>query len=123
MLDELLKEVVHLKDNPFKKMPNLKFLIIKNVIIGDFKYLPNDLRVLDWFGCRLEALPSSFQPDKLVELIMPHSHIKYLWKGIKVRFSVMSKHAFLIYIYVYQNFIFFIRFFITGFRGFKMHQS
>ena len=59
-----------------EKMKNLKFLIIDNVdICGGFKYLPNDLRLLDWPGCPLSSLPSNFQPQKLIALNMPKSQV------------------------------------------------
>ncbi|RXH97872.1 hypothetical protein DVH24_010197 [Malus domestica] len=42
--------------------------------------LPNSLRYLKWKGYPLESLPSNFTPENLVELHMPHSKVKKLWK-------------------------------------------
>nr|XP_023917798.1 TMV resistance protein N-like [Quercus suber] len=77
------KTVKHLDADVFSRMKNLKYLKIKNVTLQGLNYLPNGLRLLDWPEYPLEALPSSFQPEKLVELIMPRSRLKYLCKGFK----------------------------------------
>ena len=53
-------------------------------------YLSNELRIIDWHGYPLKSMPTSFQPNKLVELRMRYSGIKQLWKGIVVRFSLMQ---------------------------------
>ncbi|MED6111123.1 hypothetical protein PIB30_049631 [Stylosanthes scabra] len=47
-------------------------------------FLSNELRYLSWYEYPFTCLPSSFQPNKLVKLILSHSNIKKLWKGIKV---------------------------------------
>ncbi|TYG96502.1 hypothetical protein ES288_A11G355800v1 [Gossypium darwinii] len=62
-----------------KKLRLLKVLCLSNC--DDLKYLSNELRLLDWTGYPLRYLPSSFQPDNLVALLLPHSHIQQLWKG------------------------------------------
>ena len=83
----------------FSKMTNLRFLKIgyvqppQDLVRGPIQlpqglnYLSDELRVLDWHGYPLKSLPTSFQPNKLVELRMHCSDIKQLWKGIMVRFS------------------------------------
>ena len=59
-----------------EKMKNLKFLIVSNVdICRGLKYLPNELRVLDWSGFPLSSLPSNFNPQKLIALNMPESRV------------------------------------------------
>ena len=59
-----------------EKMKNLKFLIVSNVDISrGLKYLPNELRVLDWSGFPLSSLPSNFNPQKLIALNMPESRV------------------------------------------------
>ena len=51
----------------------------------DFKFCYYDLRCLYFYGYSLTSLPNDFNPKNLVELSMPYSRIKQLWKGIKVR--------------------------------------
>ena len=53
-------------------------------------YLPNELRIIEWHGYPLKSMPTSFEPNKLVEFIMHCSNIKQLWKGTMVRFSFMQ---------------------------------
>jgi hypothetical protein len=77
----------------FSKLPNLRFLKIdynlKVELSEGLSYLPNKLRAIDWFQCPLKSLPMGFSLDKLVELNMPSSDIEEIWKGKKVRFSVL----------------------------------
>lgn len=56
--------------------------------------LSNELCVMNMLGYPFESLPIKFQPDDLVELIMPHSCIKKLWDGRKVRFWLMPMYIF-----------------------------
>ncbi|CAN6685013.1 unnamed protein product [Malus baccata var. baccata] len=70
-----------LKRVGFKKMSNLITLIVN----GGYKLtasldLPDSLRYLEWTWYQLESLPSNFCPENLVELYMPHSKVKKLWK-------------------------------------------
>ena len=86
----------------FSKMKNLRLLKIgyeqppQDLIRGPVQlpqglnYLSNELRAIDWQGYPLKSMPTSFQPNKLVELRMHYSDIKQLWKGIMVRFSLMQ---------------------------------
>ncbi|KAK9995179.1 hypothetical protein SO802_024882 [Lithocarpus litseifolius] len=85
----------HLSVEAFSKMSNLRFLKIgyvppQDLIRGPIQlpqglnYLSNELRVIDWHGYPLKSLPTSFQPNKLVELRMHYSDIKQLWKGIMI---------------------------------------
>ncbi|XP_052876992.1 TMV resistance protein N-like isoform X3 [Gossypium arboreum] len=77
-----LSKILNLSVDTFSKMKNLrllKVLCLSNC--DDLKYLSNELRLLDWKGCPLRYLPSSFQPDNLVALPLPYSHIEQLWKG------------------------------------------
>ena len=62
---------------------NLKFLG-NDRFFSNNQHLPNSLRVLDWWYYPSKSLPSTFQPDKLVMLCLPHSRIEKLWIGIKV---------------------------------------
>ncbi|KAK4285375.1 hypothetical protein QN277_002081 [Acacia crassicarpa] len=69
--------VIDWSGKAFKKMSNLKMLIIRNAhfSIGP-KYLPNSLRVLDWTGYPFSYLPSDFNPKELIILKMPESFLK-----------------------------------------------
>ena len=70
----------------FSKMSNLKLLIIHGVHLQHGpKHLSNSLRFLDWSLYPSKSLPSSFQPNELVELHMCHSKIERLWEGVKVQ--------------------------------------
>ncbi|KAH1206311.1 TMV resistance protein N [Glycine max] len=80
------EEIVELNTKAFKKMKNLKTVIIKN---GKFskgpKYLPNNLRVLEWWRYPSHCLPSDFHPKKLAICKLPYSCISSfdldgLWK-------------------------------------------
>ncbi|KAK1407690.1 hypothetical protein QVD17_39312 [Tagetes erecta] len=65
----------------FSKMKKLKFLRISNVDFPQgLNYLPNDLRIIEWYGCSLESLPSKFEPKRIFELEMCSSKLKTLWK-------------------------------------------
>ena len=50
----------------------------------DFKFCYHELRCLYFYGYSLKSLPIDFNPKNLVELSMAYSHIKQLWKGLKV---------------------------------------
>uniref|UniRef100_A0A2N9GMV6 TIR domain-containing protein n=1 Tax=Fagus sylvatica TaxID=28930 RepID=A0A2N9GMV6_FAGSY len=65
---------VHAK--AFKRMKNLKLLIVHNVRICEaLECLPNGLRLLDWPDYSF-PLPSTFCPQQLFKLNMPRSHIR-----------------------------------------------
>jgi hypothetical protein len=59
-----------------EKLKNLKYLKVQNVICEDLKYLPNELRLLDWREFPLSSLPSNFVLQNLVALNMPGSQIQ-----------------------------------------------
>ncbi|KAL0007748.1 hypothetical protein SO802_009250 [Lithocarpus litseifolius] len=77
---------VPLKANVFKKMKNLKFLLVGNVHIGEaLKYLPDELRILEW----RESLSLSSKcclPQEIVVLKMSKSDI-ILEKAFKQGFQ------------------------------------
>ncbi|KAL4379498.1 hypothetical protein GQ457_02G037380 [Hibiscus cannabinus] len=64
-----------------KKLRLLKVLCLSNC--DGLKYLSNELRLLDWERFPLRSLPSGFQPDNLVALLLQHSCIEQLWKGTR----------------------------------------
>ncbi|KAK9933058.1 hypothetical protein M0R45_020271 [Rubus argutus] len=77
-------DVVHSINDSFSNMDKLRLLNIRNVeFSGNIKYLSNELQYLEWHKCPLDCFRSDFQPDKLVELRMPSSRIKQLWRGKK----------------------------------------
>ncbi|XP_050244407.1 disease resistance protein RPV1-like isoform X3 [Quercus robur] len=96
MLNMPIEAVERLSAEAFTKMKNLRFLKIGYVhpsqdLIGGpiqlpqgLSYLSNELRIIDWCGYPLKSMPTSFQPNKLVELRMHNSEIKQLWKGIMI---------------------------------------
>lgn len=94
---------IKLSSKSFRKMPNLRLLAFQS-LNGNFKrinsvylpkgleFLPKKLRYLGWNGCPLESLPSTFCPEKLVELSMRYSNVQKLWHGVqvcKVHISIM----------------------------------
>ena len=70
---------VQLHAEAFKRMENLKLLMVQNIHIhihGEpLKYLPNGLRILKWPEYPF-PLPSKFCPQQLVIMEMPNSGIR-----------------------------------------------
>ena len=67
---------LQLHTKAFKKMKNLKFLIVENVHIGEpLEFLPPSLIFLKWPHYRFHW-PSEYFPKQLVAIEMPHSHIR-----------------------------------------------
>ena len=67
---------VQLHAKAFKKMKNLKFLMVHNVLVSkELKYLPNGLKLLEWHEYPF-SLPSNYCPQQLVVLKMPRSCIR-----------------------------------------------
>ena len=102
MLNMPIEAKEHLSVKAFSKMKILRFLKIGYVhppqdriggpiqLPQGLSYLSNELRIIDWHGYPLKSMPTSFQPNRLVELRTHYSDIKQLWKGIMVRFSLMQ---------------------------------
>ncbi|PIN15225.1 Apoptotic ATPase [Handroanthus impetiginosus] len=64
----------------FKPMINLRVLRINYAKLdGNFKLMPAELKLLQWKGCPLEALPFEFQPHDLAVLDLSESKISQLW--------------------------------------------
>nr|XP_023925113.1 protein SUPPRESSOR OF npr1-1, CONSTITUTIVE 1-like [Quercus suber] len=64
---------VQLHAKAFKKMENLKFLMVRNVLVSkELKYLPNELKLLEWHKYPF-SLPPNYCPQQLVVLEMPRS--------------------------------------------------
>lgn len=86
-------KTVHLSVDTFKKMPNLRILIMYSDpwVKGSNVYVPfglvsnfNKLRYFHWDEYALESLPVTFRAEKLVVLRMERSQLKKLWDGVKV---------------------------------------
>ncbi|KAA3472431.1 TMV resistance protein N-like [Gossypium australe] len=76
-----MSETLTLSTDAFMKMKRLRLLkILCQSNCCDLTYLSNELRLLDWMGCPLRSLPSSFKPENLVILLLPYSNIEQLWK-------------------------------------------
>ncbi|KAL0010746.1 hypothetical protein SO802_005854 [Lithocarpus litseifolius] len=76
------EKVEDLNAETFSKMRNLRLLKICNVRLPQgLISLSSELRLMDWPEYPLKSMPKNFNPDKLVELIMPCSRIKQLWEG------------------------------------------
>ncbi|CAH8286835.1 unnamed protein product [Eruca vesicaria subsp. sativa] len=80
------------KASVFDKMCNLRLLkfYFSNVINNHgvslpqgLEYLPSKLRLLHWEYYPISSLPQCFDPKNLVELNLPNSCVKKLWKGKK----------------------------------------
>ncbi|XP_039032200.1 TMV resistance protein N-like [Hibiscus syriacus] len=75
-------KTLNLSVDAFLKMKRLRLLKVLCFSNCDgLKYLSNELRLLDWKGFPLRSLPSGFQPDNLVALLLQYSRIEQLWKG------------------------------------------
>ncbi|KAM2581381.1 hypothetical protein TB1_003667 [Malus domestica] len=79
-------ENLQLKCADFRKMSNLKMLIVFNseecgtyCKLTASLDLPDSLRYLYWLGYPLKSLPSNFSPEDLVELHMRKSQVNKLW--------------------------------------------
>ncbi|KAI4332387.1 hypothetical protein L6164_017301 [Bauhinia variegata] len=69
-------EELQLTSKSFKKMKKLRLLIIHNAqCSGDLKYLPSELRWLEWPGYPFSSLPVNFSPKKLVFIDMYDSRL------------------------------------------------
>ncbi|CAL5422433.1 unnamed protein product [Camellia sinensis] len=74
-----------LRPKAFAKMSNLRILKICCMYLSEeLKYLPNELRYLDWLGYPMKYMPPTFQPEHLhlgKLRIMNLSHSTYLTKS------------------------------------------
>lgn len=84
---------LHLSPTTFLKMRKLRLLKIYNAsaveeskvyLSEGLQYLPDALRYLRWDGYPLQAMPSQFTPQNLVELNMSYSQVERLWNGVQV---------------------------------------
>ncbi|XP_033141416.1 protein VARIATION IN COMPOUND TRIGGERED ROOT growth response isoform X2 [Brassica rapa] len=82
-------EELHVHENAFKRMRNLRFLKVlgsdesgtmKLRIPKSFDY--SKLKLLRWRDYPMRCLPSKFRPENLVELKMQNSKLEKLWEGV-----------------------------------------
>ncbi|KAG8498447.1 hypothetical protein CXB51_004950 [Gossypium anomalum] len=70
------------RTKPFKSMVNLRLLQVNHVKLeGKFKFVPHELKWLQWQGCALKTLPADFCPQKLAVLDLSESKIEQLWSS------------------------------------------
>ncbi|XVE56181.1 hypothetical protein DITRI_Ditri03aG0217200 [Diplodiscus trichospermus] len=63
-----------------RPMVNLRLLQINHVKLeGRYKFLPPELKWLQWHGCALKTLPSDFCPQKVAVLDLSESEIQQVW--------------------------------------------
>ncbi|KAH0972533.1 hypothetical protein GBA52_024689 [Prunus armeniaca] len=81
--------VVHGDAKCFSRMKKLRLLNLANVnLSNDLEYLSDNLRSLEWAGYPSKYFPSHFNPEKLLELNMCHSHIESFWTGVKILYNL-----------------------------------
>ncbi|KAK5786767.1 hypothetical protein PVK06_041412 [Gossypium arboreum] len=79
-----MNKTLSLSEDAFLKIKRLRLLrVIPHSICRDLVYLSNELRLLDWTGYPLKSLPSSFQPENLVAILLSYSNIEQPWKESK----------------------------------------
>ncbi|KAK2380928.1 disease resistance protein RUN1 [Trifolium repens] len=79
-----IQAMATLRVDAVAQMNHLKLLMLWDLnFSGSLNFLSSELGYLCWNKYPFTSLSSSFEPDKLVELILPHSNIKQLWKGTK----------------------------------------
>ncbi|XP_035540054.1 disease resistance protein RPV1-like [Juglans regia] len=74
------REVI-LYTKSFESMSNLRLLQINYTrLVGRYKYIPAQLKWLQWKGCPLKSLPSDFCPRELAVLDLSESKIERVWR-------------------------------------------
>ncbi|CAL9232842.1 unnamed protein product, partial [Arabidopsis halleri] len=95
---DMSKQTFDANPNVFEKMCNLRLLKLYCSKVEEkhgvyfpqgLEYLPRKLRLLHWEFYPLSSLPESFNTENLLELNLPSSCARKLWKGKKARFLVL----------------------------------
>ncbi|KAL1223802.1 Protein VARIATION IN COMPOUND TRIGGERED ROOT growth response [Cardamine amara subsp. amara] len=90
-LDTREIDELHIHENAFKGMRNLRFLDFGFCYFQDkcplhlpesFDYLPPRLKLLCWPNYPMSSMPSNFHPKTLVKLKMQCSKLEKLWEGV-----------------------------------------
>ena len=92
VLDMSQTREINFNPEVFQKMYNLRFLKIyhspgieSNVCpYEELVYFSDKLVYLHWEGYCSRRFPANFNPENLVELIMPNSRLEQLWNGGQV---------------------------------------
>ncbi|ONI30632.1 hypothetical protein PRUPE_1G263600 [Prunus persica] len=71
-LKERYKAYLQLKQRKRERLLQINYLNLE----GRFKFLPAELKWLQWKGCPLKSLPSDFSPRQLAVLDLPRSKIE-----------------------------------------------
>ncbi|XP_028772968.1 TMV resistance protein N-like [Neltuma alba] len=80
-----VNEMLPLRAEVLSQMNCLRLIIFPSMkFSGKLNNLSNDLRFLSWQKFPFSTLPPSFEPAKLVELVLIDSNIRLLWEGVKV---------------------------------------
>jgi hypothetical protein len=84
------EDSIYLNLEAFKKMKKLRLLKNLNACFyGEFNFLSNELRLLDWYGYHGESFPSNFCGKNLVILHLYESKLKKL-EGVQVELSSLK---------------------------------
>lgn len=107
---EVERELV-LCTKPFESMVSLRLLQINHAKLeGKFKFLPSELKWLQWKECSVETLPSDFSPSKLAVLDLSESGIERLW-GSSAKKVCFTLHLFVIkLVWISFSLLFFLAF-------------
>ena len=97
-LESILRTISTMSCLKLLKLDHLDFNVKINFFSGTLVKLSNELGYLGWEKYPFECLPPSFEPDKLVELILPKSNIKQLWEGTKVISIIIIIFLYCIYL-------------------------
>ena len=82
-----------LRAKSFQPMVTLRLLQINHVQLGgNFKNVPAELKWLQWKGCPLKTLPSTFSPRKLTVLDLSESKVERVWGHNKKVCSSSKAH-------------------------------
>ncbi|KAG2707346.1 hypothetical protein I3760_05G144600 [Carya illinoinensis] len=82
----------------FESMSSLRLLQINYTrLVGRYKYIPAQLKWLQWKGCPLKSLPSNFCPRELAVLDLSESKIEQVWgrysNQVAEKLMVMNLHG------------------------------
>ncbi|KAK7286735.1 hypothetical protein RJT34_21946 [Clitoria ternatea] len=65
----------------FEKLERLRLLKLNHVeLVGDYKYLPQHLRWVNWQGFSLKHMPNNFDQRNVIAIDLKYSNINLIWK-------------------------------------------